>query len=107
MSAELQRAVLFEVLQLCVACLGVYFCGLPEAVRKKVQDLAISDLGAMSILLVVSMAMLNPPYDERTPRAPIPANTRVLAVIHGLKWAIVVGLATWIAWGAMQRWPKR
>ena len=107
MSAELQRAVLFEVLQLCVACLGVYFCGLPEAVRKKVQDLAISDLGAMSILLVVSMAMLNPPYDERTPRAPIPANPRVLAVIHGLKWAIVVGLATWIAWGAMQRWPKR
>ena len=103
MSAELQRAVMFGVLQLVVACLAVHFCGQPASLRRKVHDMVISDLGAMSILLIVSLAMLNPPYDERTPRAPVPANPIILAAIHGLKWAIVVGLATWIAWDGMRR----
>jgi hypothetical protein len=106
MSTELQHALLFEVSQLCVACLAVYFCGQPASVRKKVHDVAISDLGAMSILLIVSLAMLNPPYDEQTPRAPITASPRVTAAIHSLKWSIVVSLATWIMWDAKRRWRE-
>ena len=107
MTSGFRHAVLFEVAQLSIASLLVCFCGQSTSFKSNLQSVMISDLGAMSIMLLISLAMINPPFDEKTPRAPIKPNAWVSFMIHGGKWSIFIGIAAWILWEGTRRFRER